>query len=116
MLCVLLGLVGAVVPGMPTTVFILMAAWAAWRSSPRLHAWLQGHARFGPMLRNWNEGGRVSRRIKWMATLSMSVSATLLVCLAPLPWLAMLALGSMASVLVWLWRRPEPPAQEVPPA
>lgn len=109
-LCVLLGMVGAVVPGMPTTVFILMAAWAAMRSSPRFHAWLYAHASFGPLLRSWDDGGRVSRRVKWMATLSMSASGALIVYLVTKPWVAGLALGSMACVLVWLWLRPEPAA------
>lgn len=114
-LCVLLGMVGAVVPGMPTTVFILMAAWAAMRSSPRFHAWLHAHANFGPMLRNWEAGARVSRRIKWLATLSMSASAALIVHFATRPWLAGLVLAIMAGVLVWLWLRPEGHPQEVPP-
>jgi hypothetical protein len=48
-LCLVLGLIGVVLPGMPTTVFILMAAWAAARSSPRLHAWLRNHRVFGPL-------------------------------------------------------------------
>ncbi|MCD2512904.1 YbaN family protein [Comamonas endophytica] len=109
-LCVVLGMVGAVVPGMPTTVFILMAAWAAMRSSPRFHAWLYAHATFGPMLRSWDDGGRVSRRVKWMATLSMSASSALIVYFVTKPWAAGLALLSMACVLVWLWLRPEPAA------
>lgn len=109
-LCVLLGMLGAVVPGMPTTVFILMAAWAAMRSSPRFHAWLHAHATFGPMLRSWDDGGRVSRRVKWMATLSMSASSGLIVHLVTQPWVAGIALASMACVLAWLWLRPEPAA------
>ncbi|MNR41350.1 Inner membrane protein YbaN [compost metagenome] len=103
-------MIGAVVPGMPTTVFILMAGWAAMRSSPRFHAWLYAHAMFGPMLRSWDDGGRVSRRVKWLATLSMSASSVLIVYLSSRPWLAGLALASMACVLVWLWLRPEPEA------
>lgn len=109
-LCVLLGMIGAVVPGMPTTVFILMAGWAAMRSSPRFHAWLYAHAMFGPMLRSWDDGGRVGRRVKWLATLSMSASSVLIVYFTSKPWLAGLALASMACVLVWLWLRPEPEA------
>ena len=108
-LCVLLGMIGAVVPGMPTTVFILMAAWAATRSSPRLYGWLYAHRMFGPMLRNWDEGGYVSRRVKWTATISMTASSALILYLSPKPWLIALALGCMACVLVWLWFRPEPP-------
>ena len=41
--CIGLGIVGVFVPGMPTTVFVILAAWAATRSSPRLHGWLLGH-------------------------------------------------------------------------
>lgn len=57
LLCLVLGVVGVFVPGLPTTVFILMAAWAAARSSPRLYRWLWFHPLFGPMLRNWANGG-----------------------------------------------------------
>ena len=109
-LCVVLGLIGAVVPGMPTTVFILMAAWAAMRSSPRLHGWLYAHATFGSILRNWDEGGQVSRRVKWTASASMLFSSALIFYLSVKPWLTGLALTVMACVLVWLWLRPEPEA------
>ena len=109
-LCVVLGLIGAVVPGMPTTVFILMAAWAAMRSSPKLHGWLYAHATFGPILRNWDEGGQVSRRVKWTASASMLFSSALIFYLSVKPWLTGLALTVMACVLVWLWLRPEPEA------
>ena len=106
-LCLALGVVGLVVPGLPSTVFILLASAAAARSSPRLHHWLWQHRWFGPMLRDWAQGGRVSRRSKWHATLAMAMSAALL-WLVPVPWWARaLALGSMAVVLTWLWLRPE---------
>ena len=107
-LCLVMGVIGVIVPGLPSTVFILMAGWAAARSSPRLHHWLWQHRWFGPMLRDWAQGGRVSRRSKWHATLAMAMSAALL-WLVPVPWWAQaLALGSMTVVLVWLWLRPEP--------
>jgi uncharacterized membrane protein YbaN (DUF454 family) len=76
-LCLVLGLIGVVLPGMPTTVFILMAAWAAARSSPRLHAWLRNHRIFGPLLRNWENGRTVSRRAKWSATITMAACAVI---------------------------------------
>ncbi len=107
-LCVVLGLIGVIVPGMPTTVFILMAAWAAARSSPRMHAWLYAHRLFGPLLRDWDDGGRVSRRVKWIATLTMGASAVLVWHGIRLAWVVGLVLGTMAVVLGWLWLRPEP--------
>jgi uncharacterized membrane protein YbaN (DUF454 family) len=108
LICVLLGLIGAVVPGMPTTVFILMAAWAAVRSSPRLHRWLYAHHIFGPLLRNWDAGGQVSRHVKWTATASMLFSGALILYVSHKPWLTAVTLGIMGCVLVWLWLRPEP--------
>ena len=107
-LCVVLGVIGAIVPGMPTTIFILMAAWAAARSSPRMHAWLYAHRLFGPLLRHWDDGGKVSRRAKWVATLTMGASAVLVWHGIRTMWVAGLVLGVMATVLGWLWSRPEP--------
>lgn len=107
LLFLLLGLIGVVVPGMPTTVFILLAAWAAARGSPRLHGWLMAHRLFGPMLRDWHNGGTVSRRAKWSATAMMVPCAVLVFVTARAPWLAALAIVCMAGVLAWLWRRPE---------
>ena len=114
LLCLGLGILGVIVPGLPTTVFILMAAWAAARSSPRLYRWLWNHRLFGPLLRNWAQGRCVSRRAKWSAALVMSLSTAIL-WLAPTPrWAAILATLCMACVLAWLWRRPEPPATTKP--
>ena len=104
-----MGVIGIFVPGLPTTVFVLIAGACAARSSPRMHAWLWQHRLFGSMLRNWAAGGFVSRRAKWSAAVTMAVCAAV-VLLAPMPvWARALSLGSMASVLMWLWRRPEPP-------
>ncbi|QXL85788.1 YbaN family protein [Comamonas sp. NLF-1-9] len=102
------GIVGIFLPGLPTTVFILIAAWAAARSSPRLHAWLWRHRLFGPMLRNWADGGRVSRRAKWSATLVMGSTALILAVVNAPTWARWFAWINMACVLVWLWHRPEP--------
>ena len=55
------GLVAIVIPGIPTTEFILLAAWAAAKSSPRLAAWLERHRLFGPMIYNWRHGRVVAR-------------------------------------------------------
>ena len=102
-----LGFLGIFLPVLPTTPFILLAAWAAARSSPRLLAWLEQHRLFGKMLRDWRQGGIVSRRAKWAATGVMSASAVLLLLTVSKLWAAGIAIACMASVLVWLWRRPE---------
>lgn len=56
------GIVAIAIPGIPSTGFILLAAWAATRSSPRLAAWLERHRLFGPMIRNWRHGRVVAPR------------------------------------------------------
>ena len=112
MLSLAMGIIGIIVPGLPTTVFILMAAWAAARSSPRLYRWLWHHPLFGPPLRNWAQGRSVSRRAKWSATIAMAVSACVLLATPTHRWVAGSAIACMACVLAWLWRRPEPERSE----
>ena len=110
-LCLALGVIGIFIPGLPTTVFVLMAAWAAARSSPRFHEWLESHPLFGPMLRDWRKHGAVSRKAKFTATVMMAVCAAILFYTTSRMWLAEAITGVMALVLMWLWLRPEPPAK-----
>lgn len=102
-----LGLVGIVVPGLPTTPFVLVAAWAAAKSSRTLHAWLLDHRLFGPMVRDWQARGAVSRRAKRMATGMMALCAVIMFATAPKWWMAATGTACMAAVAAWLWRRPE---------
>ena len=107
-LALALGVIGIVVPGLPTTPFVLLAAWAAARSSERLHAGLRAHRVFGPMVRDWQATGAVSRRAKWAATATMVACALVMFVTAPRLWMAASGSGVMLVVAVWLWRRPEP--------
>lgn len=104
------GIVGIFVPGLPTTVFILISAWAASRGSERLHTWLLQHPRFGPAIVNWQAHGAVSRYAKWMATLTMTACAGIMLWCVPIAWVKWLSIGSMTVVAIWLWSRPLPPA------
>ncbi|PHV10009.1 YbaN family protein [Chitinimonas sp. BJB300] len=103
-----LAVLGLLLPGLPCTEFVLLAAWAAAKSSPRLHTWLVNHPRFGPMLHNWRNGCMLSRRNKWVATASMSWGASLIAWQLQ-PLLALGLISCMALVLIWLWHRIEPP-------
>ncbi|VAW74625.1 Hypothetical protein DUF454, partial [hydrothermal vent metagenome] len=59
-----LGAVGAVLPGLPTTVFMLLALWAFSRSSKRFHDWLYHHPLFGPSLQQWHEHQIIPKNAK----------------------------------------------------
>jgi len=69
-----IGMVGLVLPGLPTTVFLLMALWAFSKSSARFHHWLYTHPRLGPPLRDWNEHGVIPPRAKLLAIAMMAAS------------------------------------------
>ena len=73
-----LGIIGAFLPLLPTTPFLLLAAWAATRGSPELHKWLYEHEKFGPTLIAWEEKRAVSREAKWLACTLMLISWTIM--------------------------------------
>ena len=105
-----LGLVGIVLPGLPTVPLVLLSAFAAARGSTRLHAWLLAHRHFGPMIRDWQANGAVTRRGKRMAILMMTLSGVLMLLFMPNRWLAVPGILVMTIVGTWLWCRPEPPS------
>ena len=77
-IAVLLGIIGVVVPGLPTTPFVLLASWCFYKSSPRLQAWLL-QSFLGKYIRDYKEKGGLTTRkrvyiIALMATMvSMSI-------------------------------------------
>jgi len=68
------GIAGIVLPLVPTTPFLLLAAYAFARSSPRLHTWLVTHPRLGPPIADWNLHGAISRRAKLAAVAVMAAT------------------------------------------
>jgi uncharacterized membrane protein YbaN (DUF454 family) len=103
-----LGIIGIVLPGLPTTPFVLLAAYCAARGSKRLHDWLLGHRLYGRMIRDWQESGAVSRKAKYWAIGTMSACALIFFLTAPRWWMAATGTAIMAVVATWLWLRPEP--------
>lgn len=72
-LMVALGMIGALLPVMPTTIFLILALGCFARSSPRLHAWLLAHPRYGQALSDWHEEGAISRQGKRYALAGMAL-------------------------------------------
>ena len=104
--CLGLGMVGLFLPVMPTTVFILVAAWAFARSSPALHQWLREHPRFGEALIAWEQHRAMPRRAKRTALLMLALSyaftAWLLGPLAPASIIAGVCIVAVAVYIVRL--------------
>ncbi len=107
-----LGIIGAFLPVMPTTVFLLAAAACFARSSPRLHGWLLGHPVFGPPIRNWEDHRAISRPAKRLAVGSMAAVFALSLLLG-LSWEVLLAQGLLIAVGAgFVLTRPDGPSGE----
>lgn len=108
-LMLMLGFIGAFVPLMPTTIFLILASWFFARSSPALEAWLLGHPRFGSTLRAWNETGAVPRGAKAMACIGMTAGfAMFWIGAHPSLWLALAVAGVLFASALYVVTRPTP--------
>ncbi|MBU2980003.1 YbaN family protein [Alteromonas sp. C1M14] len=111
--CLALGFIGIWVPGLPTTVFVLLAAWLAARSSPALAQWLDNHRITGPMIHHWRTSRSVPRQAKYAATAGMSLSVIIMLITNMNLWIMAPLVVFMLAVLIWLWLLPEPSGNSV---
>lgn len=101
-----LGIVGIFLPLLPTTPFVLLAAWCFARSSERWHRWLLSHRIFGPVIRDWLEHRAMRTENKRRALVLIILTFTLSILVVEL-WalkLGLLVLG--AGLVTWMWRIP----------
>jgi uncharacterized membrane protein YbaN (DUF454 family) len=101
--CLLLGFIGVFIPLMPTTVFLLVSAWAFSRSSERWHRWLREHARFGETIRAWEEHHAMPQRAKRIALLALAASYALTAYVyGPFSWAAIIGGICIAAVAIYI--------------
>jgi len=112
-LFVALGVLGAVLPVLPTTPFILLAAACFARSSERFYAWLMANRVFGPLVRDWRAHRTVPSRARWtgIALVVVFLGSSVVFFLAN-PWAraALLAIG--IALVVFLYRLPTRDAEQ----
>lgn len=109
LLLVAIGIVGAFLPLLPSTIFFILAAGCFARSSPTLEAWLLDHRTFGPSIRAWRENGAISRHGKMLALGGMAFGYTLFWLGArPSPWLAAGVAVFFVGCALFVATRPSP--------
>ena len=97
-----LGGLGIIVPGLPTTVFFIVAAWCFSKSSPRLEQWVLGLPRIGPAVRRYRAGEPMPRTAKIWAIASIVVFAGAAVVFAidSLVWRSVVAAFALVGIVV----------------
>lgn len=73
-IALLLGGIGIFLPVLPTTPFVLVAAFAFTRGSPKLRYWLATHHTFGPIIADWEARGAIATRYKLFACMLMATA------------------------------------------
>lgn len=101
------GVLGMVLPVLPTTPFVLLAAACFARSSDRFYQWVLHHRSFGPLVREWRTHRSIPYRTKLFAIALMAISLTVSIVFFVRPgWLqAALALFGV-GLAAWLYRIP----------
>jgi len=98
--------IGAIVPGIPTTTFLVLALWCFAKSSPQLHAWLYNHPKFGKYIQNWTEKRIYPTRAKYIMLGCCALSYAWLLYIQ-LSMAGLISVGAfMLFWLVWAWRYP----------
>ena len=92
------GIVGYVVPGLPGTPLLLVAAWLFSMSSERLYRWVTTNRWFGQTIADYRAGLGISRRAKIAAVGSMAVVVPLTVAFGTTSWLIRLAIIALALI------------------
>lgn len=105
-----IGIVGVVVPLLPTTPLLLLAVWAFSRSSQRFHDWIVEHRVLGPPVQRWRRERILPLRVKAIAVGSMLASMGYITFALHPPWYVLAAMGGVVAVTVtFLARIPSRP-------
>ena len=99
-LSIVLGLIGIFLPILPTTPFILLAAWCFARSSDKFHHWLRNHPRLGLIVRSWEDGKGVPQHVRNRVLVLLWISLTSSSLIIGEVWAALM-LFAIGSAVTW---------------
>lgn len=105
-LCIGMAYIGFVVPGIPFSIFLVIAAWAFSKSSEKMHNWLYNHPWFGEFLTNWTQKQVFPQKGKYAMVIVMATSLAFLWFSTGNVKAALWSGGFMALVAIWAWRYP----------
>jgi len=106
---VAIGAVGVVLPLLPTTPFLLIAAFAFARSSTRLNRWLREHRLFGSLISNWHHDGSIDRKTKRNAIIVIVVTPVITWLLSAPLWIIACQVVFLGAAAIFILTRPLPP-------
>lgn len=101
-----LGMIGAVLPILPTVPFLLLATFGFARSSPRLHDWLITHPTYGHHIRKWQDSGAIDPKAKRLATVTIAGTFLISVVLQVPVRVLLIQAVILCAVLGFIWSRP----------
>ena len=105
--CLGCGFLGIFLPLLPTTPFVLLAAFCFSRGSQTLHRWLLTQQTFGPIIRDWNHHGIIRPRVKWTSTCLIVLMLSYPIVFKDILLFAKIAAALVGvGVLVFIWSRP----------
>ncbi|GIU15421.1 MULTISPECIES: YbaN family protein [unclassified Shewanella] len=102
-----LGLLGILLPILPTVPFILLAAYCFARSSDRLYQWLMSHPWFADALKNWQAQGAIRKSLKKKAYIVSSLSFLTSIVIVPLIWVKVMLACLGTGLILYLRSIPE---------
>lgn len=109
-ICLLLGFIGIFLPLLPTTPFALLAAFCFSKGSDELHQWLLDTKMFGPLIKDWEDYGVISLKIKRISSLMISLLfGYTLIFVKVILWIKLVVTISGLLVLWFIWSRPSKP-------
>lgn len=105
-LALALGVLGIVLPLLPTTPLVLLATFAFAKSTPSIEAWLRRHSVFGPIIIDWQRNGAIAHQYKVLAVGTMLAVLMMSYIFAVAPFVLILQALCMSAAAVFILTRP----------